>query len=48
MLHLRNLPQMFKKIAKHKGNDKGSANFEHLHHYIQFQNFNVDNNFKVI
>ena len=38
---------MFRSVADHKGKDKRSVIFEHLHQCIHSQNSNIDN-FKIL
>ena len=40
--------QMFRRVADHKGQDKRSAIFDHLHGCLPCQNSNIDNNFEVL
>ena len=39
---------MFRRVADHKGQDKRSAIFDHLHECLPCQNSNIDNNFEVL
>ena len=40
--------QMFRRVADHKGQDKSSAIFNHLHECLPCRNSNIENNFEVL